>query len=101
VVHPTVARIAVSLALLLALTALACWGGYYRSRALPIRFHGEKVLISALVGGFVSLGTYGIQRMSGGPIYPLGLLLPFGLFLAWGVSGEITVHRMAKRAKSN
>lgn len=100
-VHPAAAEIFVSLVLLLALMALACWGGYYRSRALPIRFHGEKVLIGALVGGSVSLGTYEIQRLGGGPIHPLGRLLPFCLYLAWGVSAEITVHRMAKRVKTD
>ena len=98
--HPTVARIVIVSVFFLALAVLAVCNGYFRARSLPIRFHGEKLLISVLLGGLLTFSLYGFERLEGSPTHPEHLWQLFGFFLLSGASAEVTVHLRAGRSRN-
>ena len=78
------------------LIVLACGSGWWLARSLPVRFHGEKVLIGLLIGGFTALAVYGIERIFVSPARPSLLMMFLGWFFLQGLAGEVTVQLAAR-----
>ena len=98
--HPHEGRLFIAVAFYLLLVVLACGSGYWQARFLPVRFSGEKLLISFLVGSFVALATYCLERLTQSRVQLFQIILSLGWFLLQGVAGEITVHAAAWRKKN-
>jgi hypothetical protein len=94
--HLSGGRLVVEMVLYLLLVAGACGSGCWSARSLPVRFNGEKVLISLFIGSLTALACYGVEKLMLSQVQPSRPCLILGWFLLQGLAGEVTVQWAAR-----